>query len=114
MSTINSYFDRLTARTGEVYRFVYCIVVAQDEKEARHLAVKNVRYGIDWQNRDQVSCEAMRECGGPVPEGFVGYKHLRQRCIGCQQSLLSLTALIEHNRSLEAEQIGLWIEIDEL
>ena len=81
MSAVNSFVDRLTARTGEVYRFVYCIVVAQDEKAARHLAAKNDRYGIDSQNREQISCEAMRECGGRPPEGFVGYKQLGQRCI---------------------------------
>jgi hypothetical protein len=76
---VNSYFGRLTARTGKVYRFVYCMVVAQDEQEARHLAVKNDRYGIDWQNREQISCEAMRECGRPAPEGFVGYQAIEAK-----------------------------------
>lgn len=71
---VNRSVDRLTARTGKVYRFVCCIVAAKDEQEARHLAVTNDPYGIDWQNREQISCDAVKEFGDAAPEGFVGYQ----------------------------------------
>jgi len=70
---VNRYVDRVNARTGKVYRFAYCQVVAQDERGARQLALQNDPYGIDWNNSDTISCEPVRVYGEPAPEGFVSY-----------------------------------------
>lgn len=75
---LNRYVDRLVARTGKVYRFVTCIVVAENENEARHLAAKNDFYGIDWMNAEEISCEPVREMGVQAPEGYTSYQVIEQ------------------------------------
>ena len=75
---LNRYVDRLAARTGKIYRFVTCIAVAENENEARHLAMKNDPYGIDWLNDEEISCEPVREFGTQAPEGYISYQVIEQ------------------------------------
>jgi hypothetical protein len=76
---VNRHVDRLLARTGKVYRFVVCMVVAQDEKEARELAAKHDTFGIDWKNSEQINCETVRVYGAQAPEGFVSYQVVEEQ-----------------------------------
>jgi hypothetical protein len=67
----NHSVDRVTARTGKVYRSVHCTVTAEDAQEARQLAIQHDQHGIDWKS-DEIGCEVAGSFGDP--SGFVSYR----------------------------------------